>query len=47
MKNFNLNTVFVIAIAILAFLLLKQCNKVQDLKLENKVGVQNMGNRDR
>ncbi len=42
MKNFNLNTVFVIAIAILAFLLLKQCNKVQDLKLENKVGVQNI-----
>jgi len=42
MKKFNLNTVFVIAIAILAFLLLKQCNKVQDLKLENKVGVQNI-----
>jgi len=38
----NLNTIFVIAIAVLAFLLLKQCNKVQDLKLENKVGVQNI-----
>jgi hypothetical protein len=38
----NLNTIFVVTIAILAFLLLKQCNKVQDLKLENKVGVQNI-----
>lgn len=38
----NLNTIFVVTIAILAFLLLKQCNNVQDLKLENKVGVQNI-----
>jgi hypothetical protein len=40
--NISLNTIFIATIAILAILLLRQCGKVEELKIENQVGVQNI-----
>jgi len=40
--NINLNTIFIATIAIMAFLLLKQCSKIENLKVENQVSVQNI-----
>ena len=41
-NKFNLNTVLIATIAIMAILLLRQCGKVEELKVQNQVGVQNI-----